>query len=151
MEKFVFKIVENKKDLEAYFKLRHNVFVKEQAIFDETDLDECDTEPFHKAVHVVALKESDGQIVGAVRCYRKEGTTWFGGRLSASKGYRNGRVGVGLIKFAVSIMKKENCSKFLAYVQPQNVKFFVRLGWKSIGEPEIYHGLSHQLMEACLD
>lgn len=151
MEKLVFKIAENEKELEDYFRLRYNVFVGEQNIFGKTDVDKYDIDPFHKVIHIISVKEPDGKIVGAVRCYRKEGDTWFGGRLSVANDYRNGRVGAGLVRFAVQTMKSIDCKKFLAYVQPQNVRFFIRLGWTSIGEPEIYHGLPHQLMEADLD
>lgn len=151
MDKFIFKIAEDEKELEGYFRIRHEVFVQEQKVFDETDVDAYDTDPFHKAVHIIALKESDGTMVGAVRCYRKEGDTWFGGRLSAAKGYRNGRVGTGLVRFAVKTMKSGECKNFCAYVQPQNVRFFQRLGWEPVGEPETYQGLPHQLMKADLD
>jgi len=54
------------------------------------------------------------------------------------------------VKFAVETMKKGDCKIFLAQVQPQNVRFFIRLGWKPVGEEEIYQGLPHQLMEADL-
>ena len=151
MDKFIFKIAENEKELDAYFGIRHDVFVLEQNVFDDTDLDVYDTDPYHKAIHIIALTESDNKMVGAVRCYRKEGETWFGGRLSAAKGYRNGRVGAGLVKFAVETMKTVDCKNFYAYVQPQNVRFFKRLGWEPVGEPETYQGLPHQLMKAKLD
>jgi len=151
LEKFIFKVAENEKELEDYFRIRHDVFVEEQKVFDETDIDAYDTDPFHKVVHIVALKESDATMVGAVRCYRKEGDTWFGGRLSAAQGYRNGRVGAGLVRFAVKTMKSGDCKIFHAYVQPQNVRFFQRLGWEPVGELETYHGLPHQLMKADLD
>ena len=151
MEKFIFKVAESERELEEYFRIRREVFVLEQKVFQETDVDAYDTDPFHKAIHIIALKESDKALVGAVRCYRKEGDTWFGGRLSAARGFRNGRVGAGLVRFAVETMKSEDCKDFYAYVQPQNVRFFIRLGWENVGEPENYQGLPHQLMKADLD
>lgn len=150
MEEFIFKVADSEYELESYFRLRHEVFVDEQKIFTNTDVDKYDTNKIHEAIHIVALKESDGEIVGAVRCYRKENDTWFGGRLSAAHDYRNGRVGGGLVKFAVKTMKSGNCKKFLAYVQPRNVRFFKRLGWTAIDEPVVYEGSHHQLMEADL-
>ena len=123
------------------------VFVEEQKIFQASDVDEYDKE----AVHIVALKKSDGSMIGAVRCYRKEDDTWFGGRLTAANGYRNGCVGSGLVRFAVKTVKSKGCKKFLAYVQPQNVNFFMRLDWKPVGETAVYEGIAHQLMEADLD
>ncbi|MEQ9619494.1 MAG: GNAT family N-acetyltransferase [Deltaproteobacteria bacterium] len=151
MEKFIFKIAEDDKELEDYFRLRHDVFVKEQKIFSETDIDKYDTDPFHKVINIISVDQPNGKVIGAVRCYRKEGDTWVGGRLSVARGYRNGRVGAGLVRFAVQTMKSGSCKKFLAYVQPQNVRFFKRLGWTPIGEAETYQGFPHQLMEADLD
>jgi putative N-acetyltransferase (TIGR04045 family) len=147
MSEFILKIAETEKELEEYFRLRQEVFVEEQKIFSETDIDEYDKE----AIHIVAIERSTGKIVGGVRCYRKEGDTWFGSRLSANPSYRNGKVGSNLVRFAVKTVKSRGCKKFLAYIQPQNVRFFERLGWKMIGEPVIYHGFPHQLMEADLD
>jgi len=151
LEKILFKIAESEDELEEYFRLRHNVFVKEQQVFSETDIDEYDTNPVHEVLHIIAIKESDAKMVGGVRCYKKEGDTWFGGRLSAAVGYRNGRVGAGLVKFAVETIKSTDCNTFLAYVQPQNVRFFIRLGWSPIGELEMYQGSLHQLMKAKLE
>ncbi|MBI2486242.1 MAG: GNAT family N-acetyltransferase [Deltaproteobacteria bacterium] len=147
MSEYIFKIAETQKELEEYFRLRHEVFVREQKIFSETDMDEYDKE----AIHIAAIEASTGKMVGAVRCYRKEEETWFGGRLSAAPGYRNGIVGSNLVRFAVKTMRSRDCKKFLAYIQPQNVRFFERLGWKTVGEQIIYQGLPHQLMQADLD
>jgi putative N-acetyltransferase (TIGR04045 family) len=147
MSEYIFKIADTEKELDEYFRLRHEVFVKEQRIFPETDIDDYDGD----AVHIVAVEKATGKTVGAVRCYRREGDTWIGGRLSASPGYRNGIVGSNLVRFAVTTVKSKDCKKFLAYIQPQNVRFFERLGWKTVGEPIIYQGLPHQLMEADLD
>ncbi len=151
LEKILFKIAEKEDELKEYFHLRHEVFVTEQQIFSETDIDEYNTKPVHEALHLIAVKESDEKMVGGVRCYKKEGYTWFGGRLIAAQGYRNGRVGAGLVKFAVETIKSTDCQTFLAYVQPQNVRFFIRLGWSPVGELQTYQGSPHQLMKANLE
>ena len=147
MGEFIFKIAETARELEEYFRLRNEVFVQEQKIFPETDVDQYDRD----AVHIVAIDKSTGKVVGVVRCYKKEEDSWFGGRLGAAPAYRNGQVGSSLVRLAVKTAKSNGCKKFLAYIQPQNVKFFERLDWKTVGEPVIYQGLSHQLMEADLD
>jgi putative N-acetyltransferase (TIGR04045 family) len=147
VKQFIFKIAETEKELEQYFSLRREVFVNEQKIFPESDIDEYDKE----AVHIVAIESSTGEVVGGVRCYKKDGDTWFGGRLSASLGFRNGRVGGNLVRLAVKTVKSRGCKKFLAYIQPKNVRFFQRLGWKIVGESAVYQGFLHQLMEADLD
>ena len=144
---YIFKIAESGEELGNYFRLRHAVFVEEQNIFSGTDVDERD----RGAVHIIALKGPDRVMVGGVRCYTTGNDTWYGGRLTAANGYRNGRVGSGLVRFAVETVKSRGCKKFLAYVQPQNVNFFRRLDWKPVGDPVEYEGVTHQLMEADLD
>lgn len=144
MSEFEVKIIVDEKDLEAYYELRKEIFVGEQKIFAGTDIDEHDED----AIHMAALEKPGGKLVGGVRCYRLEGDTWVGGRLSAARGWRDGRVGRGLVKFAVETVKVKGCGKFLAYVQPRNVRFFERLEWKRVGEPVIHHGIAHQIMEA---
>jgi len=147
MSEFIFKVAETKKEIEEYFRLRHEVFVREQKIFPESDIDEYD----RGGVHIIAIERSTGNVVGVVRCYKKEEGTWFGGRLGSAPGFRNGRVAPNLVRIAVKTVKSRGCKKFLAYIQPQNVKFFERLGWKTVGEQFIHHGILHQLMEADLD
>jgi len=147
MPKYIVKIVETEDELKNYFQIRHEVFVKGQKIFSKTDKDEYDK----GALHIIAIEISTGDVVGVVRCYRKERNTWFGGRLGAAPGYRNGRVGHHLVKFAVSTAKAKGCEKFHAHVQLNNVKFFQRLDWMTVGEQVIYEGVLHHLMEANLD
>jgi len=146
MAEYEFKIIDCDEELKEYYKIRNDIFVKEQKIFAETDIDEYDKD----AIHIAAVQNSTGKMVGAVRCYNPEGDTWVGGRLSAAVGFRNGRVGYNLVRFAVQSVKTRGCTKFLAYVQPQNVKFFKRLDWHPKGELFSHHGKPHQLMEADL-
>lgn len=51
-------------------------------------------------------------MVGGVRCYTTGDDTWYGGRLTAANGYRNGRVGSGLVRFAVETVKSRGCKSF---------------------------------------
>jgi putative N-acetyltransferase (TIGR04045 family) len=147
MSKYTIKIAQTDGELKEYFRIRNEVFVKEQKIFPETDIDGHD----QNAIHIIAVESSSSNVVGVVRCYSDDGHTWFGGRLGAIPDYRNGRVGSRLVRFAVSTAKSKGCKKFLAYIQPNNVRFFQRLDWEKLGEPIIYQGIPHQLMEANLD
>ena len=147
MAEFKFKIISSEEDMKAYYKLREDIFVREQKIFSRTDVDEYDKD----AIHIAAVEKSSAKMVGGVRCYNLEEDTWIGGRLSAALGYRNGRIGRNLVRFAVETVRARGCKKFLAYIQPQNVKFFERLNWKCVGDPVMHHGKFHQVMEAELE
>ena len=148
MTQFICKIAESEAELEGYFAVRHAIFVEEQALFSDSDVDEYD----EHAVHLVAVDQETGAVVGAVRCYQVDKETWFGGRLAVLKEYRrNGAaIGPGLCQLAERVVIERGCHRFLAYIQLQNIRFFERLGWQKEGEPELHHGQPHQLMRASL-
>jgi hypothetical protein len=45
---------------------------------------------------------------------------------------------------------RKGCTLFTANIQQENVPFFTRLGWKTVGPIFEYRGKPHQLMEADL-
>ena len=142
------KIAETETERQGHFAVRHAIFVEEQALFNGTDLDDHD----EQAVHLVAVDQETGVVVGAVRCYPVDEDTWFGGRLAVLKEFRHNGVaiGPGLCKLAEQVVIEHGCRCFLAHIQVQNVRFFERLGWQKVGEPELHYGQPHQLMQASL-
>jgi putative N-acetyltransferase (TIGR04045 family) len=90
------------------------------------------------------------RIVGAVRIHEDEPGVWRGSRLAVHADHRKlGRIGAELIRMAVSTAHGLGATRFLAQVQEQNVLFFRRLHWKSLGVITL-HGLPHHDMEADL-
>jgi len=133
-------------ELGAAFKVREKVFVREQKLFEYSDMDDNDS----KSVHLVA-KQND-EVVGTVRVFPAGNGNghWIGGRLAVKKGYRSSGAGELLVQNAVACVKKNGCTRFTAHIQEENVTFFSRLGWKDVGEVEECFGRAHQLMEADL-
>jgi putative N-acetyltransferase (TIGR04045 family) len=148
MSNIICKIAETEAERRGHFAVRHTIFVNEQALFNGTDVDDHD----EQAVHLVAVDQETGAVVGAVRCYPADEDTWFGGRLAVLKEFRrNGAaIGPGLCKLAEQVVIEHGCRRFLAHIQVQNVRFFERLGWQKVGEPELHYGQPHQLMQAAL-
>ena len=135
-------------ELSLAFAVRHDVFVKEQAIFVDSDIDEHDA----TGIHIVAKKA--GRIVGTVRIYpdpHQRLGHWLGGRLAVLKEFRDFRVGAALVKEAMKRVKKKNGTVFTAHIQKENIRFFKKLGWVTIGPVENYCGRPHQRMQADLN
>jgi putative N-acetyltransferase (TIGR04045 family) len=134
--------------LAAYYALRRAVFVREQRMFAETDVDEHDPH----ALHLVAMAPQAGvlhEVVGVVRIYEQDGV-WFGGRLAVVPQYRRCReVGSALTREAVGAARALGASRFLATVQQDNVRFFERQHFVT-RESLSLCGRAHQLMEADL-
>lgn len=130
-------------DLEGHFAVRHEVFVRDQQLFEVSDRDERDEEP--RTVHLVG--DARGLIVGAVRLYRiDEAGRWQGDRLSVLREYRASHVGVDLVQLAVRTAAARGGTFMEAHIQVANVRFFEFLGWQVHGPTEIYVGTPHQPM-----
>lgn len=144
--RYSFKLALSTDEIEAYFRLRYTIFCQEQRLFAGSDIDEVD----QIAYPIVAMTSSN-QVVGVVRIYEIEPGIWYGGRLGTHPDYRKGwQIGKGLIYKAVTTANTWGCTQFLATVQPQNVRFFQRLHWRSLQEVTVCNRPHHQ-MEADLN
>ena len=133
-------------EIQAYMRLREDVFVAEQGIFHRTDRDRYDDSA------IVLIAKVGDKIVGGVRCYPGRGGVWYGGRLAVDQRYRNAaNLGALLVKKAVTAMRERgDVRRFFALVQLRNRRFFLRLGWTQLGRPFLLHGCQHQMMEHSL-
>jgi putative N-acetyltransferase (TIGR04045 family) len=129
----------------AHYRIRHAVFVEEQAIFPESDIDEQDARD--DVVRVLGLK--DAQPVGAVRLYPVDAHSglWKGDRLAVLAECRACGAGAPLVRFAVAHARSHGGRRMIAHVQVANVPFFERLGWSAYRDAEEYLGLTHQPMD----
>jgi putative N-acetyltransferase (TIGR04045 family) len=135
--------------VEAYYRLRREIFEREQRLFTDSDVDEFDA----RAIPIVASSHIAGmpdEVVGVVRIYPTEDDTWYGGRLGVAHAYRRvGAVGGALIAVAVASAHAWGCRRFLATVQLRNVRYFERYAFQPLGEVSV-RGQPHQLMQADL-
>ena len=146
MTKYQFKLALSKREIEAYFLLRQEIFCQEQGLFEISDRDEYDS----IAYPIIAVNSHE-QVVGVVRIYETQPGLWYGGRLGTHPDYRRGwKIGKGLINKAVTTANTWGCDRFLATVQLLNVRFFQRLHWQSIEEMSL-RDRPHHLMQAELD
>ncbi len=146
LKPFELKVARTTNEINEYFKIRKDVFIKEQGVFCNSDIDKHDKD----SIPIIAIY--DGKIVGSVRCYPKTLRLWYGGRLAVKKEFRKYNVGILLVRKAVEIMNNHPDAKtFLATIQLQNVRFFKRLGWIRKGKVFILKGKRHQLMEKILE
>jgi putative N-acetyltransferase (TIGR04045 family) len=130
----------------VHHRIRHEVFVLEQEVFDGSDLDAHDaSDATIKVLAWTAAPITGWEPGGAVRLYPVEPGIWQGDRLAVLAPYR-AWLGGPLVRFAVDTAAALGGVEMLAHVQTANVRFFERLGWCRRGDPEIYVGLPHQLM-----
>jgi putative N-acetyltransferase (TIGR04045 family) len=127
-----------------HLTIRHQIFVDEQAVFSDSDLDLHDGQDSTIAV----LGYSDRIAVGTVRLFPLDlaAGRWQGDRLAVLPPYRTLGVGAPLVRYAVATAAAIGGRVMTAHIQPANVIFFERLGWAPVGRTEIYAGLPHQPM-----
>lgn len=137
-------------ELRQMRQLRRAVFCEEQGVFQEDDTDAVDA----IATPIVAIACIGGlpdQVVGTVRIHQPEPGIWWGSRLAVAADYRKqGHLGAGLIRLAVTSAHAQGCHTFLAQVQSRNAILFRRLHWRTLEEFQL-HGRPHHLMQAELD
>jgi putative N-acetyltransferase (TIGR04045 family) len=133
-------------DLAAHHRVRHAVFVAEQAIFPGSDRDDRDDDP--DTLHVLGLV--DGEPAGTVRLYPLHGGLWQGDRLAVLPAHRTSGLGAPLVRFAVATAGALGGERMVAHVQPPNERFFVHLGWTRRGDVELYVGHPHLRMDIAL-
>jgi putative N-acetyltransferase (TIGR04045 family) len=145
-------------ELAEHFRIRRQVFVTEQGLFrtgpaEGSDRDVHDDDP--ATIHVVGL--ADDVICGTVRLYplaSPRGPSgrhqWKGDRLAVLAGYRQHGLGGPLVRFAVAEAGARGGRQMEAFIQPANVPFFQRLGWRRTGPAVIYAGIDHWRMVIAL-
>ncbi len=133
-------------EIQRSYEIRREVFVKEQGIFDDSDLDDNDA----GSIYLVAKKH--GKVIGTVRIFEHDPGNghWIGGRLAVAITHRNTHAGSLLVKEAMKRVKKRGCRIFTADIQEKNISFFKSLGWKPIGEIKDHFGYPHLKMQADL-
>lgn len=128
-------------ELAGHFRVREEVFVEEQRLFDGTDRDHWD----ETALHIVAL--SGGAVLGAVRLYPlDEAGLWQGDRLAVSGDARHLRAGGHLVRCAVRTAGALGGHLMIARIQAPIVPLFRFLGWERVGGLIEYCGVPHQRM-----
>jgi putative N-acetyltransferase (TIGR04045 family) len=139
-------IAKTPEEIHEYYRIRHQVFVLEQKMFEETDLD------YHDEGAIPIIARVGGHVVGAVRCYPNRPGVWFSGRLAVLPEYRTGHIGPLLVRKVMEVMtSRSDVRRLLALIQLQHVLFFKHHGWLCLGKPFNYHGREHQMMERILE
>jgi putative N-acetyltransferase (TIGR04045 family) len=134
--------------ISAYQRLRREVFVHEQGLFEISDLDDVDRD---ERTRVLVARLPDGTVLGGVRLHpATEGRDlgwWRGSRLVVAPAARNGRgLGAGLVRAACALAETSGALRFDAMVQEGNAVLFERLGWERRSSVTL-HGHPHAVMD----
>ena len=136
------KILKNKEELELGFALHIKVFVKEQNVPIELELDEKDYS--ENTVHIGYF--NDDKLIGVARLIDMDKDVIHIGRVVIDKEYRGKGIGrkliVGCETTAKNILKREVVIELSAQIQAE--KFYESLGYNRVND-KIYldAGIEH--------
>ena len=136
------KILKNKEELELGFALRIEVFVKEQNVPIELELDDKDYST--NIVHIGYF--NDDKLIGVARLIDMDKDVIHIGRVVIDKEYRGKGIGrkliVGCETTAKNILKREVTVELSAQIQAE--KFYESLGYNRVND-KIYldAGIEH--------
>jgi predicted GNAT family N-acyltransferase len=133
------KHVSSQLELVQVFTIRIRVFVREQRVPAEIELDTDD----QRAVHFLAI--SSGTAVGTARVVMRQGHAKIG-RMAVLKSYRRKGIGAALLKRAILAAKRLHARRIYLYAQVAVTGFYERMGFHAVGKIFDEAGIAHRKM-----
>ncbi len=130
-------------DRAAVYALRFEVFVDEQKVPAEIEIDEED----ERAIHIIA--EEDGVAIGCGRILLSD-TSAFIGRIAVKKARRKTGVGAAVCRFMFDYCRARGCKSIGIHAQVQAVGFYEKLGFRQYGAIFTEAGIPHVAMTCTL-
>jgi predicted GNAT family N-acyltransferase len=116
--------------------LRHEVFVLEQGVPVELEMDDLDA----RATHLVAIR--DGRVVGTLRILDEGGLAKIG-RVAVRASLRRGGIGSLLMQRAAEVISGQGFSEIVLHAQVSVKYFYQRLGYVEEGDLFDEAGIPH--------
>jgi len=139
MEHIQISIAHTQEEFFRLIRLREEVFVVEQKVPLEIELDDEDD----RATHLVA--KAGREVVGTARLVVK-GKSAKIGRMAVRKGWRRKKVGDRLMIALVPIARERGVSTLLLHAQLHAVPFYQKQGFQAEGSPFEEAGIVHVAM-----
>jgi predicted GNAT family N-acyltransferase len=127
------------RELQSAFAIRMRVFVKEQRVPAEIELDRDD----QRAIHLLATLS--GEAVGTVRIVKRGAGTKIG-RMAVVKKYRGRGIGKKLVRRAITTAKKQGAQKIYLHAQVPVIGFYISAGFQAVGSVFNEAGIPHRKM-----
>ena len=119
--------------------IRMHVFVREQGVPREIELDRDDRHALH------FLASIDGKAVGTARIVAHRGGAKIG-RMAVLKNYRGKGVGRKLLQRAIAKAKQLGARTIYLHAQVPVIGFYEKLGFRSVGPVFDEAGIPHRKM-----
>jgi predicted GNAT family N-acyltransferase len=133
----VVKLAETEQELEGAIAVRFRVFVAEQSVPPEEELDDADA----AAAHAVAL--AAGQVVGTGRLVRRGPETVQIGRMAVDLSWRRQGVGGRIIDYLEAQARAQGMRRSFLHAQEYVKAFYAAHGYREHGQVFLDAGIRH--------
>jgi len=141
MEDLTIKLVDTETEMEGALGVRFLVFVSEQQVPMEEELDEIDA----SATHAIAIHA--GQVIATGRVfYRDEDSAARIGRMAVDSDWRRHGIGGRLLKFLEQEATKQGVTTYVLNAQVYVKDFYAANGYEERGEEFLEADIVHILM-----
>ena len=141
MDELNYKPVNNDEELNGAFEVRRRVFVEEQGVSEDVEIDGHDREALHMVV------EEEGRVIGTARVmFLAEGKAKIE-RMAIMKLFRRRGIGRNIIFFLLEELRSRQVKQVILYAQYSVIDFYRSCGFEESGLPFWEAGIKHVKMQ----
>ena len=137
MDGVTVKLVETEAELEGAIDVRMQVFVAEQSVPPEEELDDADA----SATHAIALHQ--GQVIATGRLVVREDATAQIGRMAVRQPWRRHGVGGLILQSLEEEARAQGLTQAVLHAQEYVKSFYAGHGYREHGETFLEVGIPH--------
>lgn len=133
--------IESPADMQRAYAIRRRVFIEEQRVPEEVELDADDAHAFH------ALAILDGVAIGCGRMLEHGGSEVKIGRMAVLPEFRKTGVGAHILRFLIERARTRGFRKAILHAQLTAEGFYLKEGFSPVGDVFDEAGIAHRKME----
>jgi ElaA protein len=137
---FIIRIANTPDDLELCYEIRREVFVREQSVPIELEMDDLDA----VATHFLLLSDA-GEAIATARMVDKAGAAKIG-RVAVLREYRGQGLGESIMRHVLEEAGRRGYVKAVLSSQTYAIPFYERLGFVAEGSEYDDAGIPHRTM-----
>ena len=133
--------IESPADMQRAYAIRRRVFIEEQRVPEEIEMDADDARAFH------ALATRDGAAIGCGRMVEHDAREVKIGRMAVLPEYRNTGVGARILRFLIDRARSRGFRRAILHAQLAAEGFYLKQGFTAVGGVFDEAGIAHRMME----
>jgi predicted GNAT family N-acyltransferase len=133
--------IDSPADMERAWAIRRRVFIEEQNVPEELEMDDDDSQALH------ALATLDGVAIGCGRMLEHGAREVKIGRMAVLLEFRKTGVGAQILRFLVDLARERGYHKAILHAQVAAEGFYRKEGFNPVGGVFDEAGIAHRKME----